>query len=235
MVVRLPSDIAATMAEFGYAELRGAGSGISAERSWQILSVLLPASQSDPGGLTAALAMTVTPLGGYAAYGASRAVAELVGQPFDGPDGAAVLDGAIRFLRAMGVPPIRVRGYEWSYWVRQGGTAETWLPPRPPPPPHDTGIPPFASGETRMVARITTAPDSNILYAQQQETGRYVALVEARYSDDDPTRGVTVWREADSAYGLYCDVGRALQVPPAWVAAELEPYIPLPPPTIPFT
>jgi hypothetical protein len=59
-----------------------------------------------------------------------------------------------------------------------------------------------------------------------------VAIVDARYSDDDPTRARWVWHRAPTLYQLYLQVGRSLQTPPHWVTSELEAYVPLPPPRV---
>ncbi|RNL97712.1 hypothetical protein EFE23_18020 [Micromonospora solifontis] len=197
-----------------------------------MLSTLLPLSQSDPAGLAAALAREVTPLGGWPAYGASRAIAELLGLAFEGEAATAVLDGAIRFLRQNGIPPLRVRPYEWSRWVDTGGTVEAWLPTIPPPPPERSGLRELAPGEVRHVATMTADRDANTIYVQHDGAGGYVAVIDARFSDEDPTRSRGAWKRADSLYGIFLAVGLALQAPPHWVSAELAPYIPLPRPVI---
>ncbi|MER7889743.1 hypothetical protein ABTX15_07975 [Micromonospora sp. NPDC094482] len=230
--VALPPGTPAMLADFARYEWYRESSGIRAEQAWGLLSTLLPLSQSDPAGLTAALAREVTPLEGWPAYGASRAVAELLGLGFEGDDAKAVLAGGLRFLRQHGVPPLRVRGYEWNHWVDTGGTIDTWLPTVPPPPPERSGLRPLAPGEVRHVATMTTERDSNTIHVRRDPSGAYLALIDARYSDDDPTRSRAEWKRGSSLYEIFRNVGLALQSPPHWVSAELEPYIPLPRPTI---
>ncbi|MCG5451834.1 hypothetical protein [Micromonospora hortensis] len=229
---KLPPGTAAMLADFARYEWYGERSGIGPEQAWGMLSTLLPLSQSDPAGLTAALAWEVTPQGGWSAYGASRAVAELLGLGFEGDDAKVVLDGGIRFLRQNGVPPLRVRGYEWNRWVDTGGDVTNWLPTIPPPPPERSGLRELAPGEVRHVATLTADRDSNTLHVCRDDSGAYLALIDARYSDEDPTRSRSQWKQAASLYEVFVNVGLALQSPPHWVSAELEPYIPLPRPSI---
>ncbi|WP_431927141.1 hypothetical protein [Micromonospora wenchangensis] len=217
------------MAAFGRFELQQELSGLTAVQAWNLLSPFLPLSQTDPMAFTELLCHGVTPAGGFAAYGASRALAELVGLSFDTPAAQAVLDGGIAFLREAGVPPMRVRPYEWDRWLDTGGNVESWLPVRPPPPPERPGITPLRPAETRLVAKLGAEQDSNRVFISRDGTD-FVAIVDARYSDEDPTRARWVWHRASTLYLLYLQVGRSLQTPPHWVAAELEAYVPLPAP-----
>ncbi|MFF0655564.1 hypothetical protein [Micromonospora tulbaghiae] len=230
--VKLPPGTAAMLADFARYEWYGERSGIDPDKAWGMLSTLLPLSQSNPAGLTAALARDVTPLGGWPAYGASRAIAELIGLEFTGSDAQAVLTEGINFLRQHGVPPLRVRGYEWNHWVSTGGTIDTWLPTVPPPPFERSGLRDLGPGEVRHVATMTEAQDSNTIHVSRDGSGAYVALIDARQSDDDPTRSRWEYKRANSLYEIFRNLGLALQSPPHWVSDELEPYIPLPRPTI---
>lgn len=228
----LPPGTSDTLADFARYEWYGESSGIGPEQAWQMLSRLLPLSQSDPAGLTAALARNVTPMGGWSAYGASRAIAELLGLGFESDDAKTVLDGGIEFLRRNGVPPLRVRQYEWNRWVDSGGSIDTWLPVIPPPPPDRSGLRDLSPGEVRHVATLTADADSNTVHICRNGSGDYVALIDARQSDEDPTRSRWEWKQAASHYEIFMNVGLALQSPPHWASAELTPYIPLPRPTI---
>ncbi|MFG2052841.1 hypothetical protein ACGFI9_02320 [Micromonospora sp. NPDC048930] len=229
---KLPRGIAGMVANFARYEWYGERSGMAPEEGWRILVTLLPLSQSDPAGLTAALARDVTPVGGWSAYGASRVVAELLGPSFASDDAKAVLDGGIRFLRQNGIPPLRVRPYEWNRWVDTGGSVTTWLPLIPPPPQERSGLRDLRPGEVRHVATMTGDRDSNTIHICRDPSGAYLALIDARYSDEDPTRSRSEWKRANSLYEIFLSVGLALQSPPHWVSAELAPYIPLPRPTI---
>ena len=60
---------------------------------------------------------------GFIAYGASRLVANLVGYEYQSDDALALLDGAIAFKRARGLPRSRYNSYEWRRGMETGGQA----------------------------------------------------------------------------------------------------------------
>jgi hypothetical protein len=88
------------------------------------------------------------------------------------------------------------------------------------------------SGETRRVTQLTSDPDSNAILVRQNGNDRYCALIDAKYSDEDPRRVPNEWKFAASLYELYIQIGLAMQVPTYWYDPELEPYFPLPRPKI---
>jgi hypothetical protein len=228
----LPRDIVRRMEEFARYEMLGEASGIDPGQVWPMIGSMLPVAQSDREGFVTAVAETVTPVGGWAAYGASRLVAELIGLDFEGERAQAILEGAVVFLRQHGVPPLRVRPYEWSFWIKNGGTVDGWITRLEPPPPNDPCITELARGEVRFVARLTGDHDSNTVHVGRSDNGQFVGIIDARRSDEDPTRGRWVSTQGSTMYELYMNIGLVLQVPPFWVNPELEHYIPLPRPRI---
>lgn len=84
-------------------------------------------AQSDPNGFFADLrAIVAGDAGGFATFGASRLVFELLLQPDrDIPDALALVDAAIAFKRARGLPWIRASGYESARWA-QTHPGEPW-------------------------------------------------------------------------------------------------------------
>ncbi len=60
----------------------------------------------------------------------------------------------------------------------------------------------------------------------------YFALIDAKWSDEDPHRDQNEWKFANSLYELYIQIGLAMQVPTYWYDRKLEPYFPLPRPSI---
>lgn len=130
----LPRDIIPLMERFGHMEFDPQGQGAETGHIWlRLAHLVMPFAQADPAGFLSALANAVLPVGGWAVYGASRAVWEFLspdhGSPLRrDPSYKAIMSAALDFLRSNGVPPMNVRGYEWEYWLDAGGTRDTWLP-----------------------------------------------------------------------------------------------------------
>ncbi|MFF0204854.1 hypothetical protein [Streptomyces sp. NPDC005017] len=225
---RLPADVVARMERFGRFEFDPVGTDIDASDVWaELQAPFLPFAQSDPEGFARALADAVLPAGGFALFGAARTVWNLVGSDFGSPAYDAVRMAALEFFRANGVPSGRLSADDWRFW--QENRSEPWLLGRPRPAPGEARIAPLAPDELRRIARITGAPDSNVVYAAATPDGRFVAVVDAPTSDTDPTRGRFGWVTADTLYDLYIRIGEAFQTPVHWVAEELLPFVPLPP------
>lgn len=229
----LPPDTVERVAGFGRYEVNPEGSGEQGEEQGRLMIDLYPFASAEPERFMADLADAVLPVGGWAVYGASRVIWELVDPPDkQHPAYKAIMDGAIAFLRSNGVPPMRVRGYEWQYWLDNGGTRDTWLPRRPIPSLAEASITELQPGELRRVAQITSQPDSNVILVQRRDGGRYSALIDAKQSDDDPTRTQWEWKSADSLYDLYVEIGLSMQTPTYWYDLELVPYFPLSEPKV---
>jgi hypothetical protein len=202
-----------------------------------IIAPLYELSRSDPDGVLELLRQNASVIGNWAAYGAGHAVWEIFTSEErqglkDNPSYLAVMDALLEFLRQNGVPPNRLTGYEWDHWINRGGTASSWIPPRPLPARETAVITPLRDGEVRAIVRITEEPDSNIVLARRGEDDNYEAIVDARQSDEDQRRGQRVWKSAADLYDLYADVAGSLQIPAPWHDSELEPFFPLAKPAI---
>ena len=233
----LPSNILRMMEQFGRFERNPQGSGEDPGAMGSLMAELAPFASTDPKGFLEALTSVVLPVGGWAVYGASRTIWEFLSvsrnSPFSHhPAYIALMNAALDFLRANGVPPMMVSRYEWDYWLDNGGTMDTWLPRQPTPSPAEAPINELLPGEVRRVAQMTSAPDSNVILVRQGENGQYAALIDAKWSDEDPRRVQNPWKSAGSLYDLYIQIGLSLQTPWYWCDRELEPYFPLPRPRI---
>lgn len=226
---RLPADVVLRMERFGRFEFDPMGTDFDAASIWTDLQApLLEFAQSDPERFTVLLAEAVLPQGGFALFGASRTIWNLIGSDYRHPAYDTVRMAALEFFRANGVPNSRLAANDLRFW--QENRDEPWLVGRPCPTPAEARIVPLARGEVRQVARITAGPDVNAVYVQTDSAGGYQAVVEARRSESDPTRCRYDWFRALTLYDLYVRIGEAFQVPTHWVAEELAPFIPLPSP-----
>lgn len=122
----LPSDIVSRMQRFGRYELDPAESGENGMEQGALMAKLLPFASAEPERFLADLAAAVVPAGGLAVYGASRTVWELLSPDRTSPIRQypaykEIMDGALGFLRANGVPLVGLRGNEREYWMDKGG------------------------------------------------------------------------------------------------------------------
>ena len=230
----LPSDIIRMMERFGRFEFDPQESSEDDARDIGSLEPeLYPFASADPDGFLVALAEAVLPVGGWAAYGAERIIRSLLGPSVSQhPSYNAIMSASLAFLRTNGVPPMRLNDYEWGYWSANGGTIDTWLPRRPTPSQDEAPITALQPGETRRVTQLTSKRDSSAILVRRDGDGRYCALIDNKWSDEDPRRVQREWKFAESLYELYIQIGLAMQVPTYWYDRELEPYFPLPRPRI---
>lgn len=135
----------------------------------------------------------------------------------------------LQFLRSHGVPTSRLSLNDMRHWRRLQGADTPWLVGRPVPPDR---LMPLQPGEMRRVAQVYPGPHSNVIYVREAAPGRYVAIIDGEWSEEDSRRVQNEWYEAPSLKELYARLGDAFQTPCHWVAPDLEPYIPLPPSTI---
>ena len=187
---------------------------------------LLQLALDGPERLVSELSERCAPVGGWAAYGAERTIVNLIGVPTPSAAWLRLLDASMAFLRENDVPPMRVPPYMWSHFLHTGGSANTWIPLRPPPDRATTRVAPLLDGEERPVVKLGPEPDANVVVVVR-DGNVHRALVDSRQSDDDPTRVRTEWKEAVDLYDLYLDIAWTAQI---WHSAdaELEPFFPAP-------
>jgi hypothetical protein len=226
------------MARFGRFENDPQGSG--EDPSWVYQGVIAPlyaSANEDPVTFVELLEREVSRKGGWGAYGAGHAVWEILtteqrASLRNNASYIAVVDASLQFLRENGVPPKNVRGYEWDHWIEHGGTIDTWIPPRDPPRREEARITPLREGELRPIARLTASSDANVVLVCASPRQGFTAVIDARYSDEDPRRVQNDWKSADDLYDLYLTIGRSLQTPPPWHDPEVGVFFPLPKPRI---
>jgi hypothetical protein len=228
----LPSDIISMMERFGRYEFNLQTSAYDGEDIGRIMAELYPFASTDPAGFLVALAEAVLPVGGWAVYGASRTVWELLNPSVEIRHHLsynAIMNASLEFLRTSGVPSIMLNGYEEAHWLASGGTRDTWVTWSPTPGQEEAPIAKLLPDETRRVAQLTSEPDSNAVLVRQLSSSWYCALMDSMTSDKDPRRVQREWQSAGSLYELNCtSCGRLLLTPPHWYDQELGPYFPLP-------
>jgi len=83
-------------------------------------------AQADPPGFAADLRVAVTDeTGGFATYGASCLIVELLGYDLQIEDALALVDEGIQFKHERGLPSASLKGYEWNRWLEVHGPG-TW-------------------------------------------------------------------------------------------------------------
>jgi len=223
----LPAGVVQLMERFGRFRIDIFASNEDPGDLWdRIQQPIYEAGLKDREAVIRSLADTCIPVGGWAAYGAAEVVIDLWGPTPQGPDWPRLVDAAIDFFRANFVPPMRTPKYMWDRFTSTGGRSNTWLPLRPPPQREDAVITPLHEGETRRVLKLAPAPDANLILVRQQGD-EYVAVIDAAWSNDDPTRSESDWKRAANLYDLFYELGWSTQVWD-WAHPEMEPFIPAP-------
>lgn len=225
----LPRDVIRMMERFGRYSFQQPGSEADAGDIWiQTQAPLTSFISADPTGFVVALAEAVLPVGSWALCGAGRTLSDRLSSSesvLQHPSYHAIMTASLEFLRASGVGSGSLTGYEWKHWLDSGGTIDTWLPQRPTPSQEEAAISALQPDETRKVAQLTANPDSNVILVRRVGESRYCALIDAKWSDEDPRRVQNEWKSAGSLHELYIAIGRSLGVP-YWCDRELEPYFP---------
>ncbi len=229
-----PKNVAAMMERFGRHEFYTPESSDDPAAVWsETQEPLLAIASHDADRFLELVADAVVPVGGWSAYGGAHTAWNLLNPPVrELPAYRAIVDASLEFLRSNGVPPMRVNRYEWEHWLSNGGTVNSWLPQLPIPAASASRITDLTAGETRKVAQLSAYPDSNVIFVRLDDDGRYTAVIDAKWSGDDPRRVQNPWKSAGSLYDLYVDLGLGFQVPTFWAEPELMPYFPLPRPRI---
>lgn len=122
---RLPPEPLHRLATLGRYEMDTYSSSIDSTDIWrECISPFRPAADADPEGFLAGLRGVVAKdTGGFATYGACRLCGELLGFEYRSANALALLDAAIAFKRARGLPSARLSGYEWKRWCELHGAA----------------------------------------------------------------------------------------------------------------
>ncbi|WP_229075087.1 hypothetical protein [Actinoplanes sp. DH11] len=192
---------------------------------------LYPVAQANPDAFVTNVAKAVMPAGGWAVYGGSHLIAELLGFDHRSPVADDLMGESLEFLRSRGAPNLHLTGYEHTFWVTHRGRTERWLTGRPRPTAAEAPIPELRSGEVRLLAHLHPAVDSNLVFVRRGGDG-YAAEIDARSGDDDPGRSRHEWKIAPAIDDLYWEIGTTFQIPTFWYATELEPFLPLPRPRL---
>lgn len=225
---KLPLDLVSRMERFGKWEIdpvrsRDDGPAVFQETQQPLIEL----SRSDPAGFIRVLAGACLPVDGWAAYGAERTVVNLIGTDSTEPEWLALLDASIAFLRLNFVPPIRVAQYAWLRFIDTGGTSNTWLQLRPVPDRASVAITPLSVGELRRLLIMGPESNANVVLLTHGGHDDFITLIDARQSDEDPTRVRWEHKRADTLYDLYLEVASSCQVW-EWAEPELEPFFPAP-------
>lgn len=222
---RLPADILAQLEQLGRAAYDPSGY----ESPWQLTVAMYHLAQEDRDSFLADLAAVALPAGGWPVYGAMKLIMDILEPDLDQPDFNAIALAGLEFFRSHGVPTSRLSPNEMGLWHRLQGDDAPWLVGRPPPPDRLT---PLQPGEVRRVAQVFPGPRSNVIYVKQTAPDRYVAVVDGEWSEEDRRRVQNEWYAARSLHDLYVRIGQGFQTPCYWADHELEPYFPLPSPTL---
>ncbi len=117
----LPADTVSRMEEFGQFEMNPMDSPLDGLYVWEHLQKPYQERSGEQGGLISALAAVVVPSGGWAAYGAHRTIASLIGPELSHPDYDEIRRVALRFLRLEGYGPDHLNDYELRFWLDDTG------------------------------------------------------------------------------------------------------------------
>ena len=114
---RLPADILDRLSTYGRYEVDPASVAIDEPTVWgSLLAPVLEYSKSDPSGFARDVRRVAIPAGGWAVYGASRCLWQLLVNRDSYADYLAVLDAGLDFLRSQGGTPAQFRPYESARW-----------------------------------------------------------------------------------------------------------------------
>jgi hypothetical protein len=115
---RFPDDMMGRLELLGRFGMDPTNGGIDAGEIWsRCHSPFLSDAKSDPNGFVADLRSCVAGDSGFASYGASQLVVELLGYELRTPDALALMDGGIAFKRARGLPSAHLTVYELQRWL----------------------------------------------------------------------------------------------------------------------
>jgi hypothetical protein len=124
---RFPADMLHRLEALGRFHMNSESSGIDSTYTWE--ECILPfreIAKADPEGFLIRLrALVADDTGGFATYGAYRLYDETIGHTYRSATALAIMDDAIAFKRARGLPSASLTGFEWARWCEQH-SAESW-------------------------------------------------------------------------------------------------------------
>lgn len=221
---------AGDLEEFGRYSIRKANASQAAvDRAMQLLVDTYPYAAEDPARFCADLRRLAEPPGGWASYGATHLIHEMLGgSEVHNSDYDALMQVSMAFLRSRWIPRMYVNGREEAWWSVHREPNEDWLVGRPAPSRESAIITPLAPDEVRRVAHMGPSANSNDILVKATDDNRFESLIEGPYSEEDPRLSRYSWHSADTLYDLYLRVSEALGSLPPWCDPELEEFIPLP-------
>lgn len=122
---RLPDNIVQMMTVVGKFEFDSEGFD-NVDEFTQIYPRLYPLAQSNPDEFVSALAKAVLPVGGWAVYGGTKTVFNLLGQEYNDRNYRIMLSAALHFLRENGASRNDLNSYEWEFWIENEGGPDSW-------------------------------------------------------------------------------------------------------------
>ncbi|MEV4140965.1 hypothetical protein AB0J72_53475 [Dactylosporangium sp. NPDC049742] len=124
---RFPADMLARLELMGRFEMDPVSSGEDATQIYpRCIAPFYVQAKADPQPFVSALLAAVRDdTGGFATYGASCLVVELLGTGQRFEEALELLDRAIAVKRDRGLPSAALKGYEWTRWLDKHGPG-TW-------------------------------------------------------------------------------------------------------------
>jgi hypothetical protein len=216
--ITVPEGIVAAMTEYGQQRLRDADAPGPFHEELESLAA------GDQEAWVEALSQAIVPVGGVTAYGASTLVMLSLDHPVELDAYRRLLDTALDYLRAEGVPEIELTGYERSYWHRKHPD-EVWLEPVIARPA-ESSLTPLAVGQERKLSVADASSDSKAIYVSHPAEGRYVWALDMP-SEDRSGRIREERGHASSLSELYAKLGENLP-PSHWVDPEFAQFLSFP-------
>jgi hypothetical protein len=214
--VTVPEGIVAAMTEYGQQRLRDTDAPGPFHEELESLAA------DDQKAWVETLSQVVVPVGGVAAYGASTLVMLCLSHPVELDAYCRLLDIALDYLRAEGVPEVELSMNERSYWRRKHPD-EAWLQPVTSRPA-ESSLTPLAVGEERKLSVMDASPDSKAIYVLHPAEGRYVWALDMP-SEDGSGRIREERGHAGSLSELYAELGENLPSS-HWVDPEFAQFLP---------
>ncbi len=208
----------AAMTEYGQRRLRDADAPGPVHEELESLAA------DDQKAWVEALSQVIVPVGGVTAYGASTLVMLCLNHPVELAAYCRLLDTALDYLRAEGVPEVELSINERSYWRRRHPD-QAWLQPVASRPA-ESSLTPLAVSEERKLTVMDASPDSKAIYVLHSAEGGYVWALDMP-SEDGSGRIREERGHAGTLSELYAELAENLP-PSYWVDPEFAQFLPFP-------